>query len=254
MIFFVANDGTVTSSVPSPVYQGASGSNDITLVAPFANWLEATVAFKLPNGVWTARYPMTQTVKLSGIINRDSRKVYSVWQFKLPNEITQYYGTVTAQFYFYAPNGIITATSSTSFQVGKGVPQILPPAPSDDIYDTLLETISTLSQTLNNGAYAARSIYKWNSEYIYGAQEITWTDTNGGKYGVFVRSKAVNNVTPPFNALGELSPQWEIVADFDEIYEYVKYGVAVSGSTLKFSPLDPNVSVENETLILERSL
>ena len=59
MIFFVANDGTVINSVPSPVYQGSANANNIYLIAPFAENLQATVAFKLPNGVWTNRYSMT---------------------------------------------------------------------------------------------------------------------------------------------------------------------------------------------------
>ena len=254
MIFFVANDGTIINSFPSPVYQGSANVNSIYLVAPFAENLQASVAFKLPNEVWTNRYPMARANKLSGIINRDTGQVYSGWQFSMPNDITQYYGTVTAQFFFYsAQTGAVTATSSTSFTVGKGVPEILPENPTQDVYDLILSNISALQQQLNNGAYAARAIYAYNPTYTYGANEITYADGNG-QYGVLVRSKTVNNTAPPFDAQGQLNTNWEIVADFDEIYTLVRYGVAVRDITLEFSPLDPRVSVDNETLIIKGGL
>ncbi len=251
MIFFVANDGTVINSVPSPVYQGSANANNIYLIAPFAENLQATVAFKLPNGVWTNRYSMTPTGPIIGVINKQTGKPYAGWQFSMPNEITQYFGTVTAQFFFYsAYAGAIVATSSTSFTVGKGVPAILPDVPSEDVYETILSNLSALQQQLNNGAFAARAIYAYNSAYTYGANEITYTDAKG-QYGVLVRSKVADNTSAPFNALGELNPNWETVADFDEIYQLVRYGVTVSGATLIFSPLDQNVSVKNETLIFK---
>lgn len=254
MIFFVANDGTVINSYPSPVYQGSANANNIYLVAPFAENLVATVAFKLPNGVYTERYPMTPTGEIAGLINEATGKPYSGWQFSMPNEITQYFGTVTAQFYFYAAErGKVLASSYTSFTVGKGVPEIDPNPPSDSVYDMILSYLAGLQQQLNNGTYAARAIYAYNPAYKYGANEITYTDGNG-EYGAFVRSKVANNTQPPFNALGELNTNWEIVADFDEIYQWVRYGVAVSNATLIFSPLDPNVSVQNETLIFKGEL
>lgn len=248
MIFFVANDGTVISSAPSPVYQGAVNANSIYLVAPFALNLQASVAFKLPNGVYTTRYPMTPVTELTGIVNKESGQTYNGWQFSMPNNITQYFGTVTAQFFFYN-GGMIAATSATSFVVEKGVPSILPPNPSEDVYDAIMSQLSALSQQLNNGAFAARAIYAWNSAYTYGAGEITYVDENG-QYGALVRSTVSGNKNAPFNALGQLNPGWEIVADFDEIYKLARYGVTVRNATLIFSPLDPNVSVTNQTLII----
>lgn len=219
MIFFVANDGTVISSVPSPVYQGAANTNNIYLVAPFAENLQASVAFKLPNGVYTTRYPMAQVDNLIGIVNEKTGQTYNGWQFSMPNEITQYFGTVTAQFFFYsAQDGVITATSSTSFVVEKGVPSILPPNPGENVYDAIMSQLSALSQQLNNGAFAARAIYQWNSTYTYGAGEITYYP-DVGEFGAFVKSTVTDNLNnPPYNAQGLLDTQhWETVLDFNQL-------------------------------------
>ena len=258
MIFFVGNDGSVINTLPSPVYQGSANANNIYLVAPFASNLSVTVAFRLANGVWTTPYLMTAQGAIAApngeIINEKTGKNYAVWTFSMPNEITRYYGTVTAQFFFYSVDGkTVTATSAANFTVGRGVPAILPDTPSEDIYEQILSALSGLQSDLDNGAYAARSIYAWNSAYTYGANEIAFVPSVG-EYGAFVKSLVSDNTSPPFDALGELNPNWELVVDFNEIYSYVRYGVAVKDATLIFSPLDPNVSVEGDTLIIKRSL
>lgn len=217
MIFFVGNDGTVTNSVPSPVYQGSAGANDIYLIAPFAVNLQVTVAFKLPNGVWTERYLMTQIAEIKGAINEKTGKPYIGWRFSLPNEITQYYGTVTVQFFFYTGNsGIITATSAASFTVGRGVPEVLPDKPTDDIYNQIIDNLSVLSGQIENGAFAARAIYAWNSTYKYGANEITFYPEKG-KFGAFIKSLIDNNLQPPYSEDGTLNNNWEEVVSFDHI-------------------------------------
>lgn len=156
MIFFVDNDGTIIKNLPSPVYQGAANTNTIYLIAPFASGLTASVAFQLPNGIVTEAKPMTQQNSLQGIINKETGEEYSGWTYAIPSEITEYYGTVTAQFYFYTEvDGMITATSATSFQVAKGVPAVLPDEPSADVYEQILSVIASLQKQLNNGAFAA---------------------------------------------------------------------------------------------------
>ena len=173
MIFFVANDGTIINSVPSPVYQGAANSNNIYLVAPFAQNLDAAVAFKLPNGVTTSRYPMVKVQKLTGIINEKTGQTYNGWQFCMPNEITQYFGTVNVQFFFYsAQSGVVTATSLTSFVVDKGVPTALPTAPSEDVYDAIMENISALSQEIKN--ISIKAIVNWGFDQAVDISDLEW--------------------------------------------------------------------------------
>lgn len=147
MIFFVANDGTIINNVPSPVYQGASNANTIYLVAPFAENLSVTVIFKTPNGVWTSPALMTANAELEGIVNEKSGKAYSIWSYDIPNTITKYSGTVMVQFFFYgAQRGVMLASSSTTFPVGKGVPIELPATPSQNIYEQILNAVSGLQQ------------------------------------------------------------------------------------------------------------
>ena len=216
MIFFVANDGTIIKNMPSPVYQGAANTNTIYLIAPFADTLTAAVAFQLPNGVTVAAEPMTYQSELVGIINQQTGQAYSGWTYSIPSNITAYYGTVTAQFYFYAEgSGVITATSATSFQVAKGVPADLPSEPSEDVYEIILSNIASLQKQLNNGAFAARAIYAWNSEYTYGANEITFYPI--GQFGAFVKSIQTNNTQVPYVNGNINSAYWEQVVSFDNI-------------------------------------
>lgn len=256
MIFFVANDGTVIKTMPSPVYQGSANANTIYLVAPFASNMSVTVAFRLPNGVWTTPYVMTPqgglTAPTGEIVNEKTGKTYAVWTLSMKSEITRYYGTATAQFFFYAAQaGCVIASASESFPIGRGVPAILPDTPSEDVYEQILSVLSNLQTELDNGAYTARSIYAWNSSYSYGANEIVFVP-DVGEYGAFVKSLQSDNTTPPFNALGELnSSAWQLEVDFNEIYSIARYGVSVVNSTLIFSPQDPRVSVEGETLIIK---
>lgn len=220
MIFFVANDGTIIKSFPSPVYQGSVNANNIYLIAPFAANLTVTVAFRLPNGVISERYVMTPSNEISGVTDSKTGKTYSGWQFAMPNEITKYFGNVKAQFFFYTPQGQIVASSSTDFPVGKGVPNILPDEPSADVYAQILSQISGLQQQLNNGAYAARAIYAWNSTYTYNANEITYYP-NVGEYGAFVKSNVSNNLNnSPYTADGVLNSQyWDEIVNFNNIAE-----------------------------------
>ncbi len=219
MIFFVANDGTVMESVPSPVYQGSANANDIYLVAPFASNLQATVAFKLPNGVLTEQYALKLFGELEGVINKQTGKPYLGWQFSMPNEITRYFGVVTAQFFFYATEStVVTATSSVTFTVGRGVPELLPNAPSADIYETILSNLSSIQQQLDNGTFTAKSIYAWNSTYTYGAGELVFYPQKG-EYGVFLKSLTDNNKAEPYvNGVID-SANWLLVSDFNILTE-----------------------------------
>jgi len=218
MIFFVANDGTVIKTLPSPVYQGAANANTIYLVAPFAENMSVTVSFQLPNGVWVQPALMTPQNALQGIVDEESGKAYSCWTYDIPNEITKYYGTVTAQFFFYASKqGVMTASSATSFTVGRGVPVVLPDQPSEDVYQTILNALTDLQTQFNNGGYAARSIYAWNSTYTYGAGEIVYVP-DVGEFGAFVRSIQTGNLNHPPYVNGVLNTQWWApVLDFNQL-------------------------------------
>ena len=231
MIFFVGNDGTIIKGLPSPVYQGAANSNTVYLIAPFAENTTVTVAFKLPNGVVTAPAAMAQQGALAGVTDAQTGQTYAGWTYDLPNSITSLYGTVTAQFFFYAAQaGVITATSGTSFQVGRGVPAVLPDTPDDDVYEQILSNIAALQTDVSNGYYAARAIYAWNSAMTYGANEITYYPV--GTYGALVKSLVANNTNnEPYTTGGvPNSAFWEEVLNFDGALSEAQ-GYAASAAT-----------------------
>lgn len=179
MIFFIGNDGTVINSVPSPVYQGSAGVNDIYVVAPFASNLQATVAFKLPNGVYTERYPMKLVNEITELVNKKTGQMCSGWQFSMPNNITEYFGTVTAQFFFYsAQQGKQIACSATTFTVGRGVPPILPDRPTDDVYELILVNIAALQQDIKN--VTSKAVVIWGFNILAAIFSFLWLRWMGG--------------------------------------------------------------------------
>lgn len=219
MIYFVDNNGTVIDALTTPVNQGSVDTNNIYLIAPFASNLQFAVAFQLPNGLYTERYVMTPVGEIPNVQYAPTNAPYSIWSFTMPNDITQYYGTVYAQFYAYGTNGQITATSRTSFVVAAGVPEQLPSTPTQDVYNQILTALSQYSSQLNSGAYAARSIYWWIDTYTYGINEITFYPV--GTYGAFVKSLVTNNTgNQPYNSDGVLNSEyWAELANLNSIFD-----------------------------------
>lgn len=228
MIFFVANDGTIIKTLPSPVYQGSANSNTIYLVAPFASNLTVTARFQLPNGVWTTpalmkngipvKDAMTAQGAIDGVIEAETGAKYAVWSYALPSDITQYYGTVTAQFFFYAAQaGMITASSSASFTVGRGVPTVLPDGdPEGDVLDQIYANLSDLRESLLNGEYPARSFWAWNAQKTYGYNEYVFYPA-WGEFGAILKSIKNGNTLPPFIGENVNTNGWEMTVDFNAI-------------------------------------
>ena len=217
MIFFVGNGGTVIKGLPSPVYQGSANANTVYLIAPFASNTQVTLAFKLPNGTVTEPAAMTAQGALEGVKNEQTGQTYAGWTYDLPNAVTALYGVVTVQFFFHNAEGKVTASSSVSFNVGQGVPPVLPDAPSDDVYEQILANIGAMQEQLNNGFYAARAVYAWNSTYTYGAGEITFYP-DIGNYGAFVKSVVANNTgNTPYTGGAINSAFWSEVVNFNTV-------------------------------------
>lgn len=230
MIFFATGDGTIIKTLPSPVYQGSENASEIYLIAPFSPNLKVTVRFRLPNGIWTTPTLMDNGIDGNqmtaqgtlaspdgAIVDKETGKQYAVWTKPISGEVTQYYGTVTAQFFFYAAQGgVVTSTSAANFPVGRGVPAVLPDAPTEDVYEAILSNLSALQEQLDNGTYTARSIYAWNSSYTYGAGEIVYYPDQG-EYGVFLKSLTAGNKTEPYTDGVLNSEKWEEVVDFNTL-------------------------------------
>ena len=221
MIFFAGNDGTIIDSRPTAVYQGAAGANDIYLVAPFAVNLPVTLAFILPNGEITAPEKMTATGQItngnSSVVNSVSNATYAVWQYTLPNEITQYYGDVTVQFFVTTAQGKTTPMSAASFTVGRGVPTVLPDTPSQDIYSQILAALAQIQTDLANGYFSANSLRPYTDTYAYDANVLVWYENSD--HGQILKSLVANNTNPPYDSEGNLNSQyWQISIDLEEVY------------------------------------
>lgn len=78
--------------------------------------------------------------------------------------------------------------------------------------------INDLQQRLNDGTFAARAIYPYSSDYIYGANELVFYPDKG-EYGVFLKSLVTDNNKPPYTGEGLNCNYWEEIADFNILNE-----------------------------------
>lgn len=146
MIFFCNAQGTITSVVSSPVYQGSNYANEVIFVAPFASASVVTVSFILPNGTYRSAGLGTST-PISNVVD-DNNVAYNAWTYLVPSAFTEYSGTMTAQFTI--TNGTtVNKTASSSFTVEKGVPNITTDPP-EDIYQQILTALSSANTQINN--------------------------------------------------------------------------------------------------------
>ena len=216
MIFFTDNNGTIIRNFSEPVYQGSANTNTIYLIAPFAENALVTVAFTLPNGARVGPYKMTQQSALTGITDA-SGQTYSGWTYSMPNNITQFYGTVGAQFYFHTPGGVLTATSLTSFEVKRGVAPDLPQTPDADVYEEILENLAQIQTDLANGVFVARSVFPWRANASYNANEVVFYPYVGN-YGAFVMSVQNGNTNHvPYSGDMINASWWSEVVNFNTI-------------------------------------
>ena len=224
MILFSDANGTIQANFGTPVYQGSANSNIIYLIAPYAPASTVTVAFQLPDGTAVGPVDMTRQNAIPGVQNASGTS-FAGWSYVLPATVTAKYGTVTAQFFFYAPTGestnptSIIATSATSFQVGRGAAAVLPDTPDADVYESILSNLAQLQTDLNGGYYGARAIFPWSNGATYGQNEITFYPSIG-TYGAFVQSVVARNTNHAPYIHGALnSAYWSEVVNFNNIAE-----------------------------------
>ena len=150
MIFFVDSSGTVFKAVPENVYQGSVNANTIYFVGAFPSNCSVTISYRQPNGILTVPQLMARVTEsdLTDILSEKGQG-YNVWSAKIDGIATEEYGTVALQFFVYSTDGqgksVRLATASSSFEVSRGVPIILPD--ESDAYETLLtDILSALSE------------------------------------------------------------------------------------------------------------
>lgn len=220
MIFYISGDGGAKLVSASPVHQGSADTCRIGVIAPFADNMQVTCAFRLADGSTIAPALMTRSAKLDGIFAQATDSAVGYWEYDLPGAVSEKYGRTYVQFYFYsAEEGAVFASAETSFLVSRGVSAQLPETPDETVYGQILSAIAELSGDVFNGYYAARAIYAWNSEFTYGANEITFYP-DYGEYGAFVKSVTADNKGNAPYTDGVLdSAHWEEVTDFNALQE-----------------------------------
>ena len=157
MIVFCNANGTVTSVLPSPVYQGSALSGGLYFLAPVPKTNSVTVAFELPDGTVTDSYLLTPVIQgLENIVDTLG-ETYSVWEWQTKDKrITEQPGVVTAQFsigYFSGEEGNSEfqgqTTAAVTFTVQKGVIPLPTETPSPDQWNTLITLYSEIKGTLD---------------------------------------------------------------------------------------------------------
>ena len=166
MIVFINSEGTATQIVPTPVYQNSALDGKLFIVAPFPTATAVQVAFSLPNGMVTNKYPMVAIndngVNAVGLPEgiKSLSTDFGVWQYQIGNPLlTKYAGNVTAQFQFLHAEGgseedeeeghvCVLASSSTTFNVRPGVVSLNTAEPSADQWDAVVTLLAEANSKL----------------------------------------------------------------------------------------------------------
>ena len=195
MIYFFDAGGNMAHCVPQRIYQGSAEGNKLLLVAPFAASASLLAAFTLPDGTSTERYPMQFMGGIAGVYDGEGSGMNG-WQLDLPRCAAAQYGTVTVQFYRLSGEDTL-ATFAARFTVERGVAEVLPAAPSAEVYTSLLSALAQVKAGMQNGDCAARALRGWSEGQTYGAGDtVFYFDEDGGVK--VLRSKTAENDAPPY--------------------------------------------------------
>lgn len=151
MIFFFKADGTLIKSAPETVYQGSAEAGKVYVVAPLNANMLVDVYYELPNGERWGAYLLENNGTV--INNEELLDGWALWSTTLESVITQYAGTLKAQFGFYQSSGntdkvpLITSQGVT-ITIAKGVVRDLPSAPAANVYEQIVNAISTIQQNI----------------------------------------------------------------------------------------------------------
>lgn len=152
MIFFLKADGTLIKSAPDTVYQGSEEAGKIYVVAPLNAGMLVDVYYELPNGERWGAYLLENNGTV--INNEELPDGWALWSTTLESAITQYAGTLKAQFGFYqsgtADKVPLITSQGVTITIAKGIVRDLPPAPTADVYAQIVNAISSIKQDIAN--------------------------------------------------------------------------------------------------------
>ena len=153
MIFFFKSDGTLIKSAPETVYQGSAEAGKVYVVAPLNANMLVDVYYELPNGERWGAYLLENNGTV--INNEELPDGWALWSTTLESAITQYAGTLKAQFGFYqsgkADKVPLITSQGVTITIAKGVVRdVFPDSPTPSVYEYLTSTISTIKQNFDN--------------------------------------------------------------------------------------------------------
>lgn len=153
MIFFFKADGTLIKSAPETVYQGSAEAGKVYVVAPLNANMLVDVYYELPNGERWGAYLLENNGTV--INNEELPDGWALWSTTLESAITQYAGTLKAQFGFYqsgkADKVPLITSQGVTITIAKGVVRdVFPDSPIPSVYEYLTSTISTIKQNFDN--------------------------------------------------------------------------------------------------------
>jgi hypothetical protein len=137
MIIYFNSNGDITSLKPERVYQGSNDVDQFIIVAPFNTASTIELTFTLPNGQVLSPYILSGGTIFTNELN--------IWSFLLKSDITRFAGQVRFGVRVLGANGKVLATGSDTFVVERGTAPTLPPEPTPDVYEQILELLGGLS-------------------------------------------------------------------------------------------------------------
>lgn len=153
MIFFFKSDGTLIKSAPETVYQGSAEAGKVYVVAPLNANMLVDVYYELPNGERWGAYLLENNGTV--INNEELPDGWALWSTTLESAITQYAGTLKAQFGFYqsgtADKVPLITSQGVTITIAKGVIRdVFPDSPSPQVYEYITNAVSTILQNFKN--------------------------------------------------------------------------------------------------------
>lgn len=150
MIFFFKSDGTLIKSAPETVYQGSAEAGKVYVVAPLNANMLVDVYYELLNGERWGAYLLENNGTV--INNEELPDGWALWSTTLESAITQYAGSLKAQFGFYqsgtADKVPLITSQGVTITIAKGVVRDLPSAPAANVYEQIVNAISTIQQNI----------------------------------------------------------------------------------------------------------
>lgn len=236
MIFIANARGDIQADLaPYAVNQGSDNANQIVFAAPMPENATVSVIFKLPNGVVTLPYLLTNIAQVQGIFD-DKGAAYRCWSAEIDYPITEISGSVTAQFVIaYAATGgkpAVRHTTATVFTVNNGI-TFEPDPPSETDWERFVEQIESSIATANTNSTNAFSRSTQAKETANEAKDIA--------EGIDAKAQEAVETADEAKQIAE-SARDELFAGFN-----MKNGEGVASVVLKnvsteIDPTEPNIA------------